>query len=593
VVLVIEPGRVAGSLRFDRQALGGDRRTGAGCGRSPLPGRRGAGHRARPRSPVRCGSTGRPWVPIAAAGRLQAVTRSGPWCWSSSPAAVAGLLPFDVASANGRRLIAGEMSGRMVRTVRPWCWSSSPAAVAGSLRFDRQALAGIRARGRPVRPWWRSSPGGGFFCAAFGCRPDVPTARKNAETFMGVYPAAAGPFSGSSGKSLREQSRCCRHLLAGSGCRGNRPRGAKHDDDDKPPLRRPNDAIQVAARRGFIRPKEPMGGAGGSIRVGGLCERAANPKPLLGALPERTPNPAAGVSGETRSQRPHPPLSKLRRKMRTMAGWSTSSSAPRKPTPSRRRPPRRRLRNQVDDQPPQTRPPTDCRGNTRAPGAPVVLVIQPGRVAGSLRFDRQALGADRRRGPAAGGHQVRAVVLVIEPGRRRRLVAVRPAGPGWRSPPRAGCGRSPLPGRRGAGHPARPRRRLVALRRGQRQRPPTDCRGNVRARGAHGAPVVLVIEPGRGRQFVAVRPAGPGCRSPHGGRLRTVTRSGPWCWSSSPAAVAGLLPFDVASANGRRLIAGEMSGRVVRTVRPWCWSSSPAASPARCGSTWPAPTAAD
>jgi len=143
----------------------------------------------------------------------------------------------------------------------------------------------------------------------------------------------------------------------------------------------------------------------------------------------------------------------------------------------------------------------------------VVLVIEPGRVAGSLRFDvasangrrliaeemsgrmvrtvrpwcwssspaasparcpRQALGADRRRGPAAGGHQVRAVVLVIQPGR-----------------------------------------------------------------------------------------------------------------------VAGSLPFDVASANGRRLIAEEMSGRVVRTVRPWCWSSSPAASPARCGSTWPAPTAAD
>ncbi len=366
---------------------------------------------------------------------------------------------------------------------------------------------------------------------------------------MGVYPAAAGPFSGSSGKSLREQSRCCRHLLAGSGCRGNRPRGAKHDDDDKPPLRRPNDAIQVAARRGFIRPKEPMGGAGGSIRVGGLCERAANPKPLLGALPERTPNPAAGVSGETRSQRPHPPLSKLRRKMRTMAGWSTSSSAPRKPTPSRRRPPRRRLRNQVDDQPPQTRPPTDCRGNTRAPGAPVVLVIQPGRVAGSLRFDRQALGADRRRGPAAGGHQVRAVVLVIEPGRRRRLVAVRPAGPGWRSPPRAGCRRSPGPGR-GAGHRARPPSPACC---GSTGRPwvPIAARGPA-ADGHQVRAVVLVIEPGRRRRLVAVRPAGPGWRSPHGGRLRTVTRSGPWCWSSSPAA-----------------------------------------SPARCPSTWPAPTAAD
>ena len=135
-------GTVRSSFPFDLQAVVLIGAGGVRCARCA----RGAGHRARPPwcwSPLP--GRRRRLAPVRPAGR-GADRRRGrtvrpvrPWCWSSSPAAVV-----------------------LVTTSRPWCRSSPgagcgtcqapgaghpvPAAVAGLLPFDLQALAGIRAR---------------------------------------------------------------------------------------------------------------------------------------------------------------------------------------------------------------------------------------------------------------------------------------------------------------------------------------------------------------------------------------------------------------------------------------------------------------
>jgi len=105
-------------------------------------------------------------------------------------------------------------------------------AVAGSLRFDLQALGADRRRGpagnRARCPVRRIEPGRGSFQGPRVAGLALPITgflyiRKGKWRYY--YPAAAGPSWGSLWEALREQFDVRTHLLAGAGCRGNRPRG--------------------------------------------------------------------------------------------------------------------------------------------------------------------------------------------------------------------------------------------------------------------------------------------------------------------------------------------------------------------------------